>query len=276
MDNNIDFSQKTLVYRDLLTIPENISFGLELELESVSLKEVSYQIKEQFGSNWRVMEDMSLTKDSNAEIVTPPLYNKKETWQLLKQLSILIKNLNPTYENCSLQVNFNGSLLPTKKNRIKFLKLYATYEDIIYRLSKGEDKALRNNIEVYAHPIIMLMKDGKGIYEYIIESLTNNKKHGITFKNNIANLIEFRTPNGTSNPVLWQNYITTFYYLIMYSKSSKCKETELNQYIENFYKWYLLEYYDQLREKKACELSKKLFNNPVDQNYFIHQYKGYK
>ena len=154
-----------LIYRSKLTIPRKTKFGLELELDRVDLDEVRHLVRREFGSTWQVKTDKSLTKDQNAEIVTPPLYNTKETWILLKRMSELLQRINPSYNNCSFQVNFDGSLLPTTKDKVRFLKLYALYEDIIYRFSQGEDSDYRDSLEMYAHPIILTLK---GIINYRI------------------------------------------------------------------------------------------------------------
>ena len=50
----------------------------------------------------------------------------------------LLTKLNPNYNICSFQVNFDGKLLPSVEEKIRFLKLYAMYEDIVYKFSKGE------------------------------------------------------------------------------------------------------------------------------------------
>ena len=68
----------------------------------------------------------------------------------------------------------------------------------------------------------------------ILNMFSNNKRYGIIFKNENKDLIEFRTPNMTSDPVLWQNYITTFYYLIESVSKHKYNSTDINYYIENF------------------------------------------
>ena len=61
-------------------------------------------------------------------------------------MGTILEKLNPDYKKSSFQVNFDGSLLPTTEDRIRFLKLYAMYEDIIYRFSKGDDKEFRESI----------------------------------------------------------------------------------------------------------------------------------
>lgn len=261
-------------YRSILTIPRNVSLGLELELEKVSLARVSSLVKSRLGNDWKVCEDRSLLKNFNAEINSPPLYNVKETWILLRKLGKLLEEIKPDYEHCSFQVNLDGNLLKTDSDRLKFLKLYAVYEDIVYRFSQGEDGKYRSSLEEYAYPIILHLKGVKGWEEYALEVFSNQKRYGICFKNKDKNLIEFRTPNATSNPILWQNYVTFFYYLVMYSLSPKCNVKELDQYIDNFNKTYILEYYEKAHTEKAVDLARKIFRKSDDQLYFLEQYMG--
>lgn len=267
-----------LSYRSILTLPKNARFGLEIELENVNYDLISRYVRNQFGQHWYVKDDRSLMKDKNAEIVTPVLYNEKKTWILLKKLAQMIKKLSPTFDNCSFQVNFDGSLLPTSEDRITFLKLYAYYEDIIYRFSKGENANYRESLDMYASPIILALKDVLNFdepdKEFILERFSNNKRYGIIFKNKSKDLIEFRTPNGTYNPILWQNYITLFYYLIEAITKRKYDLQELNEYISSYSKINILESYELSREEKALKLSKQIFSKQLDKTSFLHQYIG--
>ena len=273
--HNLDIKLQNypLIYRSKLTIPRRTKFGLELELDKVDFDEVQYLVRKEFGSTWQVKTDKSLTKDQNAEIVTPPLYNTKETWILLKRMSELLQRINPSYNNCSFQVNFDGSLLPTIKDRVRYLKLYALYEDIIYRFSQGEDSDYRDSLETYAYPIILTLK---GIINYspetIIDMFSNNKRYGIVFKSKEKDLIEFRSPNMTDNPILWQNYITTFYNLLVCATSNRYNQEQVDTYIDKFYKSYILESYAIERKDKAIEFSDLIFRNSNDQISFMHQY----
>jgi len=153
-----------LVYRDRLTVPRNIRFGLELELDKINPDYVYKLVKEEFGEKWIVTEDRSLSKGENAEIVTPVLRNEKQTWILLKKMGELLEKINPTYDNCSFQINFDDILLPNDEDKVRFLKLYAIYEDIIYKFSKGENEEYRDTLEIYASPIILALK-GLKIYD---------------------------------------------------------------------------------------------------------------
>ena len=272
---NIKLSNTDFCYREKITIPDTINFGLELELDKINYDQVLRLVRNQFNKGWIVKTDKSLTPNQNAEIVSPVLQNRKQTWQLLQKMGILLKRLKPNYTNCSFQINFDGSLLPTNQDRLRFLKLYAMYEDIIYRFSKGEDKEYRESLDIYASPIILTLKGVINYDEdYIIDLFSNNKRYGVVFKTQGRDLIEFRTPNATDNPILMQNYITTFYYLLRYATSNQYNQKEIDQYIDKFYKIYLLESYELPKIEKALSLSKMIFPNTLDQLYFMNQYIG--
>lgn len=263
-----------LRYRSILTIPRDVKFGLEIELENVKLDTVSKSVHSLVGRDSEVKVDDSLIKGLNAEVALPPLVNVKDTWILLRRLGELLERLKPTFEHCSLQVNLDGSLLPSSRDRIKFLKLFAVYEDIVYRFSRGENLSIRDNILEYAYPIILSLKTYKDFDDFDLYPFINQKRYGINFKMKDKDLIEFRSPNGTINIILWQNYITFFYYLVMYSLSDKCREDELDEYLDRFNKTYILENYELAKDEKAFDLSKKLFKKSDDRTFFMSQYMG--
>lgn len=260
-------------YRPILTIPKNINFGFELEMENVQLQKVYHLVKDNLGGDWNVKSDKSLELLNNAEIVSPVFQNTKDTWILLQKLGKILEKLNPYYKNSSFQVNFDGSLLPTNEDRLRFLKLYAMYEDIIYRFSKGTDETYRDSLETYASPIILTLKGVRNLpAEYAVEMFSNNKRYGIIFKTNKQDLIEFRTPNATSNIILMQNYITTFYYLLMYVMKNKYDKKRIDEYIDHYMKLYILESYDRCNEQKAIEFAAEIFPHQIDRTMFLHQY----
>lgn len=263
-------------YRPILTIPTDINFGLEIEIEDIDHDLIVKQVQEEFGTSFKVKKDVSLRKDYNAEIITPVLQNTRKTWEMLKKLTDLIKTLNPTYDNCSFQINYDASLLPTIDDKVRFLKLFAVYEDIIYRFSKGEDEEYRITMSEYAAPIMPVIKEykDKADDEYLVEEFTSIKGSGVNFKKRIKDLIEFRTPNGTHNIVLWQNYITTFYYLLKLATNPNVDKKELDKYIDEFNQLYILEFYEQENIPKALELSNMLFINEKDKINFMKQYTG--
>ena len=272
---DMQLANNPLNYRSILTIPTKTNIGLELELENVDIRKVHQVVTTELGYNWITKVDDSLLKGRSAEIVTPVLQNRKQTWILLKKLGELLERLKPTYDNCSFQVNFDGKLLPKLEDRVRFIRLYAMYEDIIYRFSQGEDNKYRDSLETYASPIILALKGCQGYgKDTIVDYFSNNKRYGLVFKATGKDLIEFRTPNATSNPILWQNYITTFYYLIKFATSNKYPKKEIDEYIDKFMSIYLLERYSVPRLDKALKLSNMIFPHKQDQLYFMHQYIG--
>ena len=78
----------------------------------------------------------------------------------------------------------------------------------------------------------------------------------------------------TSYPILMQNYITAFYYLLKFATSHKYPKKEIDAYINSFYKIYLLEGYELEKKDKALKLSNMIFPHKQDQLYFMHQYLG--
>lgn len=262
-------------FRSKLTLPHKANFGLELELDKVDLLEVRELVGRNIGGDFFVKNDKSLTTGMNAEINTPVLRNSKATWELLKRMGELLKKINASYDRCSFQVNFDGSLLPSVEDRVKFLKIYAMYEDIVYRFSKGDDLSYRDSLEEYASPIILTLKGVLSINnDAVVEMFSNQKRYGICFKTKDCDLIEFRTPNMTDNVCLWQNYVTFFYYLLNLVHSGKINMREVDEYISNYSRIYILENYEKEKEEKALQLSKKLFCNSTDRINFMHQYLG--
>ena len=261
-----------LEYRSILTLPKDVNFGIELEMEDVDMIHVYNQVKSTLGNNWNINKDDSLKPLRSAEIVSPVLQNTKDTWILIRKMGELLDKMNPTYNKSSFQVNFDGSLLPKEEDRIRFLKLYAMYEDIIYRFSKGEDEEYRESLETYAGPIILTLKGLVNDPRCAIEMFSNNKRYGIIFKTQKKDLIEFRTPNSTSNPILMQNYITTFYYLLKFATSNKYPKKEVDEYIDRYMKIYILESYERCNEEKAIQFADMIFPKQVDKAFFLHQY----
>ena len=262
-------------FRSKLTLPHRVNFGLELELDKVDLSEVRELVSRNIGGDFFVKNDKSLTTGMNAEINTPVLRNSKATWELLKRMGELLKKISASYDRCSFQVNFDGSLLPSVEDRVKFLKIYAMYEDIVYRFSKGEYLSYRDSLEEYASPIILTLKGVLSINnDAVVEMFSNQKRYGICFKTKDCDLIEFRTPNMTDNVCLWQNYVTFFYYLLNLVHSGKINMREVDEYINNYSRIYILENYEKEKEEKALQLSKKLFCNSTDRINFMHQYLG--
>ena len=215
-------------YRDKLELSPFTKFGLEIEMDHVSKKNID-KLKKEYNDKqgYNVHEDTSL-KDGGIELSTRFMGNREKNWVELKDLSDYLKRIKPQFERSSLQVNLNCHM--SYNELVAFLKFYAYYEDIIYRISRGNDRIMRYSYETYAMSILdrlkTVIKYGRDEMD-IVNEFIYSKSFGISLKDQIGkenlrsgiNLIEFRTPNGTIDPILWQNYITLFQSMIDFFES---------------------------------------------------------
>ena len=261
-------------YRDSLELSPLTKFGLEIEMDHLSLNKIN-DIKDKYDNKkgYIVYEDTSL-KNGGIELATRVMGNLPKNWLELKELSDYLKKKRPDFENSSLQVNLNCHM--DYNELVFFLKLYAYYEDIIYRYSKGNDRVLRYSVDIYAHSIREALKRtinfGKDEID-IVEAFLNSKSFGVALKDNDGkenlisgiNLIEFRTPNGTLNPILWQNYVMLFQSMIDFVESGD---------------WYGYTFdIDKLSDRefdlnKAIEFANIVFVSEKEKLLFIKQYIG--
>lgn len=259
-------------YRDSLELSPLTKFGLEIEMDHLSLNKIN-DIKDKYDNKkgYIVYEDTSL-KNGGIELATRVMGNLPKNWIELKELSDYLKKKRPDFENSSLQVNLNCHM--DYNELVFFLKLYAYYEDIIYRYSKGNDRVLRYGADIYAHSIREALKRtinfGKDEID-VVEAFLNSKTFGVALKDNCGkenlrsgiNLIEFRTPNGTLNPILWQNYVMLFQSMIDFVESGD---------------WYGYTFdIDKLSDRefdlnKAIEFANIVFVSEKEKLLFLKQY----
>lgn len=270
----IDALSTKTKYRDSLELSPLTKFGLEIEMDHLSLNKIN-DIKDKYDNKkgYIVYEDTSL-KNGGIELATRVMGNLPKNWIELKELSDYLKKKRPDFENSSLQVNLNCHM--DYNELVFFLKLYAYYEDIIYRYSKGNDRVLRYGADIYAHSIREALKRtinfGKDEID-IVEAFLNSKTFGVALKDNCGkenlrsgiNLIEFRTPNGTLNPILWQNYVMLFQSMIDFVESGD---------------WYGYTFdIDKLSDRefdlnKAIEFANIVFVSEKEKLLFLKQYIG--
>ena len=97
--------------------------------------------------------------------------------------------------------------------------------------------------------------------------LKHDKYQAVNFRHyDTLKTIEFRCPNGTLNPVIWQNNINTVTKLMLAARNKKIDEDFLDYKLEKEPdKFTLL--------PKALELADIIFDNDLDKMYFLKQYK---
>ncbi len=115
----------------------------------------------------------------------------------------------------------------------------------------------------------------------LIDILAVDRYQGVNFQEvydlrtiKEGNTIEFRTPNGTFSPVIWQNNVNLLIKLLNYVSSSRYDDDIVSKRMKlNGKKYYNnLELYRETFLDQALELCDMVFDNNLDKGYFLRQY----
>ena len=274
-------------YRDLLNLDQKSTFGVEIEFENRNPSRVQeminlYNIVNE--SNWKFKPERSII--NGYEVSSPILTDTKDSWIELKNICSIIKNNGGKItDRASSHVHMGDQILDDNiTNWLNFLKLYSAYENILYRFSYGEYECERASLYEFASPI------GKEIEKYL-EGLDYNKKAniwelivffssryksgGISVRKPLMDTIEFRSANGTLNPIIWQNNINFYEHFLRYSTNPNFDVDRINYRMKN--QEFSLEYYNKINIEEALELADLIFDNNLDKVNFLRQYlKNFK
>ena len=260
-----------LSLRDKLSISEKETFGFEIECEEANWHEI-YINKE---NDWPLVDDMSLC--FGAELKSPILINTKENWLTLKRMCDLVSQNAELGANCGGHVHIGiQSLGKERESLINFMKLWALYEHIIFRFSYNEFLGPRFGLYTTAKPVkddflrLIYNYEHKYIdYEDLICFLSKEKYKAVNFKHlDSLGTIEFRCPNGTFNPTIWQNNVNLFVKMLKYSSSNKFDKEFINKRIDQI----SIKEPNKIYLKDALELADLIFDNNLDKIYFLKQY----
>ena len=277
-----------LELRTTLGFDEKVTFGLELEFENAMRKRIENKMNE-IGllKRWPLVNDGSLTK--GAEINSPILKDEISTWLELKDVCSVVSNYAVIGKNSGGHIHIGTQVLGGNKDSwLNFIRLWSVYENIIFRFLYGEKITGRKSISEYAKPISRkLWRD----YEYLktfpevpfvfIKGVLNSGRYQSVNFGNIYmpedicrnNTLEFRSPNGTLEPVVWQNNVNLLVNILKYSKSCNFNEDLImKRRRENIDKYSYLEWYDEIYLDQSLELADMLFDNNLDKIYFLRQY----
>lgn len=278
-----------LELRDSINLDDNSSFGLELEMENTDKLSIEDFLEtSSLEDKWDLHNDDSLSK-RGCEISSPVLFDNKDTWLLLKKICTELRNLAIVNDNTAGHIHIGAHILGDNPTSwLKFIKLWAAYENVIYRFSYGEFLNHRTGIKWFADILAPkfvsiyknLSKRRRLTLFHVLESLPKNKDTGIAFDNvkdctdyDIDNTIEFRLPNGTLDEVIWQNNVNFFIKMLYCSKSSRLDEAMIDERFKTIKKEDSnLKYYNQIFLSQALELADIVFTNNLDKIYFLKQY----
>lgn len=318
IDNNVnlsDISNSDKVYmiyllkqyylslRNRLGFDKNITIGLEIEFENAFRDIIDSEMFDRYSlDKWCVVDDGSL--NDGGEINSPKLIDSEKTWIDLSGVCDIVNKNAYVGDNTSAHIHIGTQILGNNpKYWANFAKLWATYENVIFRFLYGEYVSPRMEITKYAAPISSdLIKNMERIndrakrvsaihmfkvFDAGEEVKKFRRRKSVNFTNisdlesyiyNMEanmNTVEFRSANGTFDPVIWQNNVNLIVRLMLYCKSEKFDEDKIikrmNQIVEdniasNIYK------YSRIYMEQAIELADMIFDNNLEKVYFLRQY----
>lgn len=281
----------TLEYRESLCFDDSIQFGIELEYDHFLKFRADEYVEKNF-PNWKSVSEQTLPE--GGEIVSPILFNNELTWKELEELCFFLR-ISGAYETEFIGGHIHaGAYLLGKNvnNWIRFAKLIAAYEHIIFRHARGEFQIIREGIKEIAPPIslqlqwIHLMEDkinfslsdknGNDIFSFLGEdkyqsfNFKNVDKKNITDKKG-KNTIEYRVPNGSYEPIIWQNNINLFINMLI-AANKDLDEEFINYRIKKLYGLNDYKHFKYIDEESAFHFADQVFTNDLDKAYFLRQY----
>ena len=281
-----------LELRTSLSLDSSITFGLELEFERANALTVyNHFLHLSSSKDWLFKEDISIKK--GGELASVVLEDTKETWESLKETCEFLSHYSKACKNTGGHIHLGAHILETRKAWLNFLKLWSVYENILFRFSYNEHLDARPSILSMAEPVAKdFWKYGSENNNESIETIIhylNSKKRGrainfrnvskednYTYKKN--NTIEFRIPNGTLNPIIWQNNVNLFARILLYANNSSFNQDTLDkryQEVESILE--SLPLYKEIYLEQALEFCDLIFDNNLDKLNFLKQYlKNYK
>lgn len=276
-----------IMLRNSLELDNYITFGVEIEFENASEDNIKKKLYQSF-PNWISKNDRTLSK--GFEINSPILRDTVKIWQNLDKVCSIVKQYATIGENSGGHIHIGTQTLGNQKIAwLNFIKLWSTYENIIFRFSYGEFLNARKTMNEYAGPIAEQLFRYYNAFvntdisvEAIIDSISGKRYQAVNFNNVNTkkcdlflpdNTIEFRCPNGSLDSAIWQNNINLFINLLLYSKSASFDDDTISQRrILNIDNYDSLLWYDEIYLEQTLELCDMIFHNNLDKVNFLKQY----
>lgn len=274
-----EIKTSTLPYREHLGFDFTDTFGVEIEYENLSRDIVDRYILKNHRS---YISDSDDTIIIGGEIDSPILVDKKEDWNELQEICyFLAENNAVTNQKAGGHIHIGSHIL--KNNLIywqQFLKTYMLYEKELLEFFKGEEKEMRSSVDKYAKAIAnILYKDLDKLNDTFCfsdlydEIFLKDRNIAVNFKNikrcvdkpYSGSTIEFRSPNGTSKEIIWQNNINTAVKLFKAPVKGIIDEEYLDYKLNKGLE-------EEATYSNALELIDMIFDNNLDKIYFLKQY----
>lgn len=271
--------------RSNLNFKESLSFGLEIENENTNVLEMRKKLRYYKFKGWNIKHELSL-KDG-CEITSPILKDESASWKHVNSVcKIISNNLGVITSTCGGHIHFGADIFENNQTYWEnFILICAAFEKTLYHFSSNEYRNIRPDVLNYAKSFFLKYKN---TYKEIINNncpvkdsnILNkmNKNYGISltkvhwgrnFEKN--NTIEFRMPNGSLNPIIWQNNVNFFGKLILYCKSESFDRNFIVNKLKKE-KPASIEGFNEINYEDPFILADLIFDNNLDKVYFLRQY----
>ena len=282
-----------LELRDSIGNYINDTAGFEFEFEDANkYKIIRSMTKYQFNfRDYKIYEDDSIP--DGYEISTPILNVSSINWNRIKNLCYIIKKNGFIGNNCGAHIHMGAQVLNNNIISLtNFTTLIIAYENILARFFYGNFINERLAMHTYAQPVaskwydeyrrfkspsfktftpLNLINILSGYYEknqFI--NLSNISHLGEDYVNNT---FEYRAPNGTLDPIIWQNNLNLIIKLMKYCNNNffnlKLIENRIQKNISYFGDY---KHYREIDLESALELCDLIFYKNIDKVYFLRQY----
>lgn len=274
-----NIKNSTLPYREHLGFGFTDTFGVEIEYENLSRDMVDRYI---LNNHRGYTSGSDETVPTGGEIDSYILVDKKEDWKELQQICFfLTENDVVTSENAGGHIHVGSHILENNLNYWRqFLKTYMLYEKELLEFFKGEYSKMRLSSGRYAFPIAKILYQDLAALNNTLcfsdlydEIFLKDRNVAVNFKNIKRSVykpypgstIEFRSPNGTSKEIIWQNNINTAVKLFKAPVKGMIDEEYLDYRLRE-------ELPTESSYTNTLELVDTIFDNNLDKIYFLKQY----
>lgn len=248
----------------------NITFGIEIESEFSNVKKIEQELTKLNISNWDLKDDYTL--DDGIEISSPILEDNTESYEEIKKVCNIFKRNAKIGAHTGGHIHIGSQILEKEINLKNLINLWILYEHIIYRFTNGEFLNIRPSGNTFASPLRSLNLPNYNYTKYnnlMIDSCIRILNISNYKKKLKRNTIEFRSPNGSFEPVIWQNNLNLFVKMIEKSKILDVEKLYYDNY-DNL-KISPKEYYN-IYLNDAIKFADLIFDDNIDKLYFLRQY----
>lgn len=269
-----------LEYRDTLNLPDNLTFGTEIEYEGVFKRFVDKYIND--FTDWCSKEEEFII---GGEISSPIMIDSPQYWKELKIIcNYLTKRRADTLHKAGGHIHVGANILEKDVEAWRiFLKLYMVYEHVLFRFAYGDKISARKKIVEHARPIAYELYNLLEVLNNIEDmnklllNIASIGKHTSLNMNNLLkdrNTLEFRLFNASTNEIIWQNNINTVSKMLLAAKNKFIDEGFLDYKLNNGFESFRdkMYRYNIVNLKDSLEFVDLVFDNNLDKVYFLRQY----